>query len=463
MNLYNDLLKKLYISVNVYISKKTYDPISFKIEYDSIMEQRTQILKEYKDIFNEIKLEIDEFDGSALYKEFYDLNEKFQTIQLEQSNIDNVFKEFANFVVPSIAGKKKPLQEVGIEFDLTKVLSGCLNNHEEKKDNLMNQIQIEGYRSDEISTQSDIRKNALLLEYNYNSFDQLKRYYLIVAESIFKFVNWRLRDDSYSFIGIDNHKKHKELSDLVNKGFSQNLHIRDYKLKDLIFENPIYKDLSPEQLKQMNKILSFNTINKLIICVNRINSVDNSLIQAELFKSGYISFIIYYFIQKSIINFITIASDSEMLHFLTDFVNEFIVDELKRLVDINCMTNKQVRNHLRELIKKENDRRKMRVEQMKPARKMQYQLYRANGLGDFFPNQEMDNVDEYSTFGMNEPLEEAIPEIEVVQLGDDEIVAGDVSAVNVRDGAFHLQLSNFVNDDTEIVDDENLRGNDFEE
>ena len=463
MSLYNDLLKKLYISSHVFINKKAYDPIAFKYNYDSILEQKEQILKQYKELFNEIKLEIENFDGGDIYREFLELNEKFQSIQVSQQNIDSVFKDFANYVVPNIAGKKKPLEEVGIDFDLTRVLSGCLNNHEEKKDNLVNQIQIEGYRSDEIQNQYEIRKNALLLDFNYNSFDQLKKYYLIVSEVIFKFVNWRLRDDNYSFIGIDNHKKHKELSDIVNKGLSQNLHIRDYKIKDLIYENPIYKNLSIDQLEQVNKIISYNTMNKLSIFVNRNTSVDNSLIECELFKPGYILFIIYYFIQKSIINLISISVDREMSNFLTDFVNEFIIDELNRVVEINCMTNKEVRNHLRELIKKENDRRKKRVEQMKPARKMQYQLYRANGLGDFFPNQEMDNVDEYSTFGMNETPEESIQQPELVQLADDEIVAGDVSAVSIRDDAFHLQLSRRVNDDTEEVNDENLRADDFEE
>jgi len=463
MTIYNDLLKKLYISSRIFINKKAYDPITFKNEYDSILEQKQQILNHYKQLFNEIKLEIEQFEGDDIYREFLELNDKFQLVEVSQPNIDSVFKDFANYVVPNIAGKKKPLEEVGISFDLTKVLSGCVNNHEEKKDNLINQIQIEGYHSDEIDSQFEIRKNALLLDFNYNSFDQLKKYYLIVSEAIFKFVNLGLRDDNYSFIGIDNHKKHKELSDIVNKGLSQNLHIRDYKIKDLIYENPIYKKLTMEELEQVNKIISYNTINKLSIFVNRNNSVDNSLIEAELFKSGYIYFIIYYFIQKSIINVMKISVDAETHKFLTEFVNEFIIDELIRVVEINCMTTKQVSNHLRELIKKENDRRKKRVEQMKPARKMQYQLYRANGLGDFFPNQEMDKVDEYSTYGMTEPPEESIQQAEIVQLGDDEIVAGDVSAVNVRDDAFHLQLSSRVNADTEEVDDEHLRADDFDE
>jgi len=463
MNLYNELLKKLYISSHIYINKKAYDPIQFKYQYETILEQKEQIFKKYKELFNQIQSEINAFDGNDIYKEFIELNNKFQSIDVSQSNIDSVFKDFANFVVPNIAGKKKPLEEVGINFDLTKVLSGCLNNHEEKKDNLVNQIQIEGYRSDEIDKQYEIRQNALILDFNYNSFDQLKKYYLIVAESIFKFVNWRLKDDNYSFIGIESHKKHKELSDLVNKGLSQNLHIRDYKIKDLIYESTIYKNLSLEQIEKMNKIVSYDTINKLSIFVNRINSIDNSLIEVSLFKPGYINFIIYYFIQKNIINFIQTAVDREMQQFLIDFVNEFIIDELKRVVEINCMTNKQVKNHLRELIKKENDRRKKRVEQMKPARKMQYQLYRANGLGDFFPNQEMDNVDEYSLYGMTEQAEESIPEPQVVQPGDDEIVAGDVSTVNIRDDAFHLQLSRRINADTEEVNDENLHAEDFDE
>jgi hypothetical protein len=212
----------------------------------------------------------------------------------------------------------------------------------------------------------------------------------------------------------------------------------------------------------MNKILSFNTINKLLIFVNRLNSVNNNPIQVELFKSGYIYFLIYYFIQKSIINFISVAVDEPMSRFLKDYINEFIIDELNRVVDINCMTNKQERNNLRELNKKENYRRKKRVEQMKPARKMQYQLYRANGLGDFFPNEEVGEVDEYSVYGMTEPLEEAPVQAEVVQLGDDDIVAGDVSVVNVRDNAFQLQMGKRVNDDTEDVDTENLGGDDYD-
>jgi len=462
MSLYNNLLKKLYISVNVYISKKAYNPIQFKNEYDSIIEQRAQILQQYKDLFLEIRQEIDEFDGSVIYSEFCELNDKFQAIENSETNLDMVFKDFSNYVVPNMGGKKKPLEEVGINFDLTTVLSGCLHSNGEKQDSLVNQIQIEGYRSDEIDIESNIRKSALLLEYNYNSFDQLKKYYLIVAQTIFKFVNLRLRTDSYSFIGIDNHKKHKELSDIVNKALSHDLHNRDYKLKDLVLENPEYHKLSETQLIQMNKIVSFNTINKLLIFVNRLNSLDKKPIQDEIFRWGYIYFIIYYFIQKSIINFISVASDGEMYEFLKDYINNFIVDELHRLTDLNCMTNKQVRNHLRELIKKENDRRKKRVEEMKPARKMQYQLYRANGLGDFFPNQEIAEVDQYSTFGMSEPTEEAPQQTEVVQSGDDEIVAGEISAANIRDGAFQLQMSKRVNDDTEEVDNDNLGGEDYD-
>ena len=462
-NLYNDLLKKLYISVNVYISEKAYNPIHFKNEYDSIIEQRAQILQQYKDLFLEIRREIDEFDGSAIYKEFCELNDKFQAIETLETNLDNVFKDFSNYVVPTMGGKKKPLEEVGIDFNLTTVLNGCANSNQEKQDSLVNQIQIEGYRSDEIAAESSIRKSALVLEYTYNSFDQLKKYYLIVAQSIFKFVNLRLRNDNYSFIGIDNHKKHKELSDIVNKGLSHDLHNRDYKLKDLVLGNPVYQRLSEGQLFQMNKILSFNTINKLLIFVSRLNSLDKAPIQDEIFRWGYIYFIIYYFIQKSIINFIQVAQDEETNQFLKDYINNFIVDELNSVTDLNCMTNKQVRNHLRELIKKENDRRKKRVEEMKPARKMQYQLYRANGLGDFFPNQEMAEVDEYSTFGMTEPIEESPQQTEIVQLGDDEIVAGEISVANVRDGAFQLQMGKRVNDDTEEVDNENLGGDDYDE
>lgn len=460
LKLYNDLLKKLYVSVRIYISRKAYDPIKFKLQYQTLMEQRSDLLEQYKNIFNEIKVEIDEFDGNDMYKEFSDLNTRFQGVNIEDDNIDGVFREFTNYVLPTVAGKKKPLEEVGIHFDLTKILSGCLSNHEERRDNLINQIQIEGYKDDEIVGQFNIRKNAILLEYNYNSFDQLKRYYLIVAEAIFKFVNLRLRNDKYSFLGIDNHKKHKELSDEVNKAFSQNIHMRDYKFKDLVLENPIYKIISIEALAEMNKVVSFDTINKLLLVINRFSSIDNSIIEQEIFKPGYINFIIYYFIQKSLINFISVADSKTTQEFLLDYANEFIIDELNRVVGLNCMTNKEVRNHLRELIKKQNDKRKNRVAHMTPSRKMQYQLYRANGLGEFFPGEEGGETDEYSAFGMNEQSEDAPIVSEMENIGADEITAGDVVS-NVRDSALNLQMTSRVNADTEEVDDENLREDDF--
>jgi hypothetical protein len=125
------------------------------------------------------------------------------------------------------------------------------------------------------------------------------------------------------------------------------------------------------------------------------------------------------------------------------------------------MTNKEVRNHLRELIKNQNDKRKNRVAHMTPSRKMQYQLYRANGLGEFFPGEEGGETDEYSAFGMNEPSEDAPIVSEMENIGADEITAGDVVA-NVRDSALNLQMTRHINADTEEVDDEILRGDDFE-
>jgi hypothetical protein len=461
--LYDTLVQNLNKSKKIRISDNQYESIPFGLEYDSIDKNKENFLKQYKIIFNEIIEELTELNATDIYSEFIQLNDRLQSKSSKDSRLDEIFKDFILYVAPP-SGRRNPLEEIGIAIDITSLLNGCREAFVEKSKHLSNQIQIEGYITSEIAEQMTIRKNAIQQEYDYNLFEQLKRYYLIVIENISRFANYRKNKGSnYSFIGSSNTKRHKELSDNVNQGLGINVHIRDNKFKDLISEDENYERVTMEMIEQMNKFLSFEGINKIILAVNRSRSIDDQLIEAGLFEDHRnIYYIIYYFIQKSIANFInSTIGDREMTDFLRDFIKEFIMNELVVVSEMSCLTEKEVKNHLRDLIKTQNDKRRKRVSDMTPSRRMQYQLFRANGLGEFFPSDAVEDVDMAMILGMTEQ-ENQEPALIAPQADDgDEIVAGDLESQQVIDVA-QVLMPRRVDPNTDDGINEEAFGDDFD-
>ena len=98
---------------------------------------------------------------------------------------------------------------------------------------------------------------------------------------------------------------------------------------------------------------------------------------------------------------------------------------------------------------------------MTPSRRMQYQLFRANGLGEFFPSDAVEDVDMAMILGMTEQ-ENQEPALIAPQADDgDEIVAGDLESQQVIDVA-QVLMPRRADPNTDDGINEDAFGDDFD-
>jgi len=172
---------------------------------------------------------------------------------------------------------------------------------------------------------------------------------------------------------------------------------------------------------------------------------------SKILNPQYLFLVIYYVLHKTLTNFIDAAPNPV---FAIDYIKTFI--EAESMDEFNCLTEEKVKNHLRDLIKKQNARRKKQVDEINKdeSMRMQYKLIRDLNLGNIL-GQEMKELSAIS----NE-VAEAPPIIDAAPVAEgaaDDFGASDVAA-NQRDLPEQLQMGTRINRDTDDAGNDDVIG-----
>ena len=434
LGLYDNLVLKLNRSSKLKISQHPYAPLTLQSSYADDPEQKTENFKELKLTFNKLVGAIHECGGDTLFAEILQLNDNLQ--KESAADADKINKLFE--IIANVQFTKIEMQNPKVYFDFKEDLGNCTEIMEEKRRNLASYIQIEGYADEQIDEQKHIRDAILNKEDEFKILENLKQYYLFVIESISKFVNYRLNELTYGNGKIMfSANRHKELSENVNQSRIMNFKFNKQKFIDYVAINPEYNRLTGPQLRNMNKFVPIEYVQNLFMIIGD---------EAEILNPQYLKLIIYYLLNKTLTNFI--ISGEEHHGFVSNYVQIFIIDELKLISRFNCLSEKQVKTHLRDIIKKQNARRKKKVDDINKDESMriQYNLIRSFGLGNVL---EMKDTEEIAT-GLND-VADAGEVVENVQQGDEGGAPDDISAggMGTDPRAHELQIGTRINRDLE--------------
>lgn len=434
LQLYESMVLSLNLSSNLKIANGSFNPLHLKPSYDSESHIKIEQLRELKHVFNELASAIHENNGATVFSELLQLNNKLQAVVDPATDMTDIF---------SILDQQ---EYISIKIDQPRLvinfndIGNCTDIIDEKLRKLSSFIQIEGYSEEQIAAQSEIRSAIAKREDELKNFENLKHYYLFVMETISKFVNYKL----YTKFVIHSVNRHKELSENVNQSRKINFNMNQQKFVDYVAMNPEYQQLTKDQLLNMGICIPFTNIQNLFATSKILNPM-------------YINLVIYYLLHKTLNNFVKAAPNHE---FAVHYIKKFIQEE--SFAEFNCLTEEKVKNHLRDLIKKQNARRKKQVDEINKdeSMRMQYKLIRDLNLGNIL-GQEMKELSAVSNeVADSPPVIDAAPAAEGAA---DDISASEVAA-NPRDRADDLRIGKRVNGDTDEAGNDDVFGeHDYEE
>jgi hypothetical protein len=405
--IYNDLVKKLYLSSSFYVSKKSVERIPLDKFYDS---PRQQLLEQYKtttSVFNNLILAIKqdfredkdilEASGdtySMTLDQYMDRFYKPLVIGIEmyselpvaiESVPDNELYTWINkfqekcwkLLDERVVQDNKHLVELSSQNEWIKNLR-ALNNRkqifEEIEKGLENQILIEGYTGDSILTQKTIRSKYFKARTQLKNLDTVKRYYEIVNENINRLKYFDM-DCVYNILSRDVFKIHDKMAGELE----WDLELKRYSIKSYL-NNDRYRNINK------NYILSsvpYENINSLMAFENR-DILSGEFIQLASVSTTYLYYVIIYLIQTELLK-LMVDREGDELNFICEYCSKFIwTDNLERIEMLNSMTEKAVKTHLRDLLSKENKDRLDKYTKMSESEKMAHKIYRELGLGNFF-------------------------------------------------------------------------------
>lgn len=437
LQFYESLVLSLNRSSKLKIANNSFNPLNLKQRYDSELHIKREQLTELKHIFNELTIAIHENNGQSIFSELLNLNVQLQAVIDPNVDISDLFESInqREFMSIDISGP-----QFVMHFNK---IGGCTAIIDEKLHKLSSFIQIEGYSQEQTESQLKTRSGIARHEDELNNFENLKQYYLFVMETISKFVNYNL----YNKYVSHSVNRHKELSENVNQSRKVNFNRNQKKFEDYVASNSQYTVLTRNQLLTMGICIPFKNIQNLVM----------PLQTSKILDPMYLNLVIYYLLHKTLNNFVDAAPNRA---FAVDYIKTFIKDE--SFEEFNCLTEEKVRIHLRDLIKKQNARRKKQVDEINKdeSMRMQYKLIRDLNLGNIL-GQEMKELSEVS----NE-VAEAPPVIEAAPAAEgaaDDISASDVAA-NPRDRPDDLRIGKRVNGDTDEAGNDDVFGeHDYDE
>jgi hypothetical protein len=431
LQLYESLVLSLNLSSNLKIANESFNPLHLKQRYDSESIIKREQLIELKHIFNELASAIRENNGQPIFSELFDLNTRLQSVVDPDADLTDIF---------AIMDKQ---EYISIDIDQPRLvinfndIGNCTAIIDEKLHKLSSFIQIEGYSQEQIESQLETRSAIARHEDELKNFENLKQYYLFVMETISKFVNYTLNN---KFV-MHSVNRHKELSENVNQSRKINFNLNQQKFVDYVAMNPEYTNLRKEQLQTMGICIPFKNIQNLGM----------PLQTSKILNPMYLNLVIYYLLHKTLNNFVETAPNRA---FAVDYIKKFIQEE--SFEEFNCLTEEKVKNHLRDLIKKQNARRKKQVDEINKdeSMRMQYKLIRDLNLGNIL-GQEMKELSAVSNeVAEAQPVIEAAPAAEGAA---DDISASEVAA-NPRDRPDDLRIGKRVNGDTDEAGNDDVFG-----
>jgi hypothetical protein len=427
LQLYESMVLSLNWSSNLKIANNSYNPLHLKQSYDSELHIKKEQLSELKHIFNELASAIHENKGQPIFSELLDLNTKLQTVVDPNADMTDIF---------AIINKQ---EYISIDIEQPRLvinfydIGNCTAIIDEKLHKLSSFIQIEGYSQEQIASQSEIRSAIATHEDELKNFENLKHYYLFVMETISKFVNYKL----YNKFVIHSVNRHKELSENVNQSRKINFNMNQQKFVDYVAMNPEYQ--LTDQLLNMGICIPFKNIQNLFATSKILNPM-------------YLNLVIYYLLHKTLNNFVNAAPNRA---FAVDYIKKFIQEE--SFEEFNCLTEEKVKNHLRDLIKKQNARRKKQVDEINKdeSMRMQYKLIRDLNLGNIL-GQEMKELSAVSNEVADAPpIMDAAPAAEGAA---DDIHASEVAANPQRERPEDLRIGKRVDGDTDDAGNDDVFG-----
>jgi len=249
---------------------------------------------------------------------------------------------------------------------------------------LKNRIRIEGYSEQEVDAVYEVRRGTLLKLYALYEFRILKQYYATIASAISEFRYFSYNSSAHSF-GYNIHG-----SGAYGEGkyafFDETAKRAPVNID--IFHNPAYREMIGETvLSQIVEAFPVEMVDALSVDYEDAEDVSAMV------------FLLRTLIQHFVVRFLEVVGEAGYA-----YLRYYVVERLSTVSQLNTLTEKQVQLHLRDLLSKENRRRKDRYDAMSESEQSAYRMYRELGIGNFFIEDTMESVEEEQAYAIEMPV-----------------------------------------------------------
>lgn len=282
---------------------------------------------------------------SSLYKNYDRLD---SVGEIDKRTLDQVWNEFQ----VKYGEDLDELKQLGIGW--TESISNFDKITHEIKESMQKQLHIEGYETSEINGVIGNRlKHVEHQKSNYKT-ESLKAQYQYLSEAIYKF-----KYHISKWNKVITHKSSKIVSDEQNKKSRLDNLLKNYMMVNF-FQTDDYRGIEYEQIPD-------------VIPVGLVNDLQSS----PFIPSEYLNILVTYFIQRLLILFLGVDG------ICSTYISEFVTPELMATNSLNVLTEKQVSEHLRNLLSELNKQRKETHAAMSASDQDMYKLMRELGLGNY--------------------------------------------------------------------------------